>query len=97
MADKDRTDTSKTSEVPKQPLDDGYSAPGDSRTDDEAVLMNATDTDFSELKGTEFEDKSLPLDNTPIGQALGHSDGRDMSQQEGVDEIPLKDDHSQKS
>jgi hypothetical protein len=95
MADKDRTDDSKTTEVPAQKLDDGYSQPGDSRTADEPILMNAADTNFSELKGTEFEADSLPLDNTPIGQALGHSDGRDMSQQEDVDEIPLADDPSQ--
>jgi hypothetical protein len=96
MADKNRTDDSKTTEVPEQKLDNDYSKPGDSRTADEPVMMNASDTDFSPLKGTPADNPGLPLDNTPIGQALGHSDGRDMSQQEGVDEIPLKDDPSQK-
>jgi hypothetical protein len=96
MADKTTLDD-KTHEVPEQKLDDGYSKPTDTRKEAEPILMNASDTDFSELQGTEFEKDTLPLDNTPIGQALGHSDGREMSQTEGVDEIPLKDDHSQKS
>lgn len=96
MAD-NKTLDDKTVEVPKQKLDDGYSNPSDSRKEAEPLLMNASDTDFSELEGTEFDKDTLPLDNTPIGQALGHSDGRAMSQQEGVDEIPLADDHSQKA
>jgi hypothetical protein len=96
MADKNRTDDSKTTEVQEQKLDDGYSAPGDSRTDDAPLHLNEPGGDFSNLESIGADDPTLPLDNTPAGQALGHGDGRDMSQTEGIEEIRKDEDPSQK-
>ncbi len=81
MADKS-TDSNATT-VNDNKLDNGYSAPTDTRTDpNENLTLNTPGADFSHLKGTDAERKDLPLDNTPAGKALGHSDGRPMTQDE---------------
>lgn len=76
-------DTDKTTETPEQKLDNGYSKPTDTRTDpNDNLTLNTPGADFSHLKGTAADNNALPLDNTPVGKALGHSDGRPMTQDE---------------
>jgi len=66
-------------------LDSGPSPQGDSREnnpDYDDVKLNEPGADFSHLKDTLADNPDLPLDNTPAGKALGHSDGRPMTQDE---------------
>jgi hypothetical protein len=77
MADKD----DKTSNVPEQKLDSGYSQPSDSRQEPE-VRPNAPGADFEHLREVGADKNSMPLDSTPAGQAMGNDGGRTMTQAE---------------
>lgn len=74
-------DTDKTTETPEQKLDNGYSKPTDTRTDSE-VKLNTPGGDFEDLRAIGADNPDMPKDNTPAGKALGHSDGRAMTQAE---------------
>ena len=78
MADKQPQEQSH--EVPEQKLDNGYSQPGDSReATKQEPKLNEPGADFDHLKDTLADNPDLPLDNTPAGQALGHSNGDGMT------------------